>query len=597
MADGSYRKIHRLILVKKMALLLKEIQEAIKSPLNKQAIAKAIQHQNKIKFHAETRVTPYLSQPVTDFITWVESLIPGEKANTFKQLFKFPVQTNIVTGICFNKLSRIFDGRNPAYNYQFMTSEQREDWEYYRQDVLKEPSVWSEKAWKYFQTEHNSILIVDLPEETNPADKYPEPYFYWLSIKKVITYEANPDDGQMNWIIFRQKDKKIAVIDDKSYRVFRETDAGELGELLLESPHDLGYCPAKFFWTEPINLDEPDTKAHPLSKNLDNLQWFLFYAISKRHLDMYGSYPVYSGYSSNCDYTTEQNSCDKGFLRDSRGLYILNSDGGLMTCPKCRDKKIIGPGTFVTVPPPQTKEDPDLRNPVDMLTVDRDSLEYNVEEHLRLKNEIISSVCGTDSELIATQAVNDKQIDANFENQSTILNRIKKGFEDAQTWVDSTICKLRYGSNYFVSAKINLGTDFYTLSVATLREQYKAAKDSGASEAELDAMQNQIIETEYRHNPTQLQRMLVLSELEPFRHLTRSEVLELYEMQLVTPQELAIKLNFSNFVRRFERENTNILEFGTQIPYDSKIKAIYQKFIEYANERNISTNAGNVPST
>lgn len=136
----------------------------------------------------------------------------------------------------------------------------------------------------------------------------------------------------------------------------------------------------------------------------------------------------------------------------------------------------------------------------------------------------------------------------------------------------------------FVSAKINFGTEFYLYDVTQLRERYKTAKESGASEAELDALQSEIIQTEYRNDPTQMQRMLVLAELEPYRHLTRSEVMELYGKQLITEDELLIKLNFANFVRRFERENTNILEFGNQIPFSKKIEVITNKFYDYASE-------------
>ena len=50
-------------------------------------------------------------------------------------------------------------------------------------------------------------------------------------------------------------------------------------------------------------------------------------------------------------------------------------------------------------------------------------------------------------------------------------------------------------------------------------------------------------------------------------------------------EDFRIKLNFSNFVRRFERENTSIVYFGTEIPYDKKIKAIYDEFRRYANEQ------------
>ena len=523
--------------------------------------------------------------PTTDFLAWVQNLIPHDKFKIFKTLFRYPVRTNEVTGICFDKLSRIFDGRNPAFNYQFQNTEQRDDWEYYRQDVLKEPEIWSTKGWEFFKTEINSVLIVDLPAEQNPADRYPTSYFYWLPIESVITFEANRTTGVMDWIIFRQPDKRIAVIDDERYRVFAEDDGGNIGELLVDNPHDLRYCPARFFWNEPMNLREPDVKQSPLTKELEALDWFLFFHISKRHLDMYGAYPIYSGYEQSCDFTNAENGdyCDGGFLKDKQGYYRLDQAGLLMRCPKCGDKRITGAGSFVEIPIPDGDKQPDLRNPVQMLTVDRTSLDYNVEEEKRLRENIITAVVGQNEEVTQREAFNEQQVKAAFESQSTVLNRVKKGFEAAQQFVDETVCRLRYG-NMFVSAKVNYGTEFYLYDASELRNRYKLAKESGASEAELDALQNQIIETEYRNNPTQLQRMLILAELEPYRHLTRNEVLDLYGRNLIPENELRIKLNFANFVRRFERENTNILEFGTQIPFNQKISVITSKFNEYASE-------------
>lgn len=568
-----------------MGLNIDEIKKRIREPRKRATISRAVYHQNRINFHAQTRITSYdICQPLTDFLAFVSNLLPADKLKMFKTLFRYPVATNGITGICFDKLSRIFDGRNPAFNYQFMTSEQRDDWEYYRQDVLHEPDVWSNKGWEYFKNEINSILIVDMPTEQAPGDKYPAPYFYWLPIASVIDYRANPTTGVMDWIIFRQDDKKIAVIDDEKYRIFRESD-GNIGDLLVESPHDLGYCPARFFWTEPLSLKEPDVKQSPLTKQLEALDWFLFYHISKRNLDLYGSYPIYSGYEQSCDFINAENGdyCDGGFLKDKQGFYRLDAAGLLLRCPKCGESRINGAGSFVEIPIPDGDKQPDLRNPVQMLTVDRQSLDYNVDEEERLKNNIITSVVGTNEEITARQALNEQQIKANFESQSTILNRIKKGFEAAQQFVDETVCRLRYGS-LFVSAKVNYGTEFYLSNATELRERYKVAKESGASEAELDALQNQILETEYRNNPTQLQRMLILSELEPYRHLTRNEVLELYGRQIIDETDMRIKLDFANFVRRFEREYLNILEFGYNMPYKSKIEFITNKFKEYASE-------------
>ncbi len=532
----------------------------------------------------QTYVTPFISQPTTEFLAWVERLIPNDKFKIFKSLFRYPVITNEVTGIVFDKLSRVFDGRNPALNYQFMSSEQRDDWEYYRQEVLKEPTIWQTKGWEYFQTEINSVLIVDLPTEQKPGTKYPEPYFYWLTIDQIIAYDVNPETGFMEYIIFRQPDNRIAVIDDEFYRVYSEDKDHNIGSLLVESKHDLGYTPARFFWNVPLSISDPDIKASPLTRELETLDWYLFFHISKRHLDLYGAYPIYSGYEQNCDYSNSETGdmCDGGFLKDRNGNYKFDSSGLLLRCPKCGDKRIAGVGSFVEVPIPGENQ-PDLRNPVQMLGVDTSSLEYNVKEVERLKENILRATVGVNDDFANTQAVNEKQVDAFFESQTTILTRIKKGFESAQQFIDETVCRLRYG-NAFVSAKINLGTDFYVVTPTELRNKYKLAKESGASESELDALQNQIIETEYRHNPTQLQRMLILAELEPYRHLTRNEVINLYEKQIIPVEAMQVKLNFANFVRRFERENTNILEFGTLIPYDKKISIIADKLREYAKE-------------
>lgn len=552
-------------------------------------LSRARLHQMRIKFHTVKRVTsfnaPYISVPLTQFLAMVENILPHDKFVLFKALFRYPVKTNEITDVCFDKLSRIFDGRNPAYNYQFATSELRDDWEEYRQSKLNEPEVWATKGWEFFKSEINSVLIVDVPKEQR--SERPEPYFYWLPIDDVITYRADATTGVMDFIVFRRRDK-IVVLDDSTYRVWKDKKkTGTIeGEPEIEVAHDLGYCPARFFWNEPISLDEPDVKMSPLSAVLESLDWFEFFHISKRQLDLMGAYPILSGYEQSCDYSNAESGdyCDGGFLRNKQGYYKLDAAGLLLRCPKCGNKRIIGAGSFVEIPVPNSDQNqPDLRNPVQMLTVDRNALDYNVEEQKRLREEIITAVVGQDEIVTNRDAFNEQQVRANFESVTTVLNRVKKGFEAAQQWVDETVCRLRYG-NYFLSAKVNYGTEFYLSSVEDLRDRYKAAKEAGASESELDMMQNQILQTEYRNDPTTLRRMLILSELEPFRHLSRTEVADLFSKNLVSETDLRIKLNFPTFVRRFERENMNVLEFGNAIPYQRKIETITAEFRRYAEE-------------
>ena len=553
------------------------------------ALSRAKLHQMRIKFHTVKRVTtfnaPYISVPLTQFLAMVENILPHDKFVLFKALFRYPIKTNEITEVCFDKLSRIFDGRNPAFNYQFANSSQRDDWEQYRLNALHEPEVWATKGWEFFKSEINSVLIVDVPREQRAT--LPEPYFYWLPIDDVITYEADPTTGQMDFIVFRRRDE-IVVLDDETYRVWDDKKhTGQIkGEPKVEAPHDLGYCPARFFWNEPISLDDPDVKASPLSAELESLDWFEFFHISKRQLDLMGAYPILSGYEQSCDFSNAENGdyCDGGFLRNKQGHYKLDMAGMLTRCPKCGNKRVVGPGSFVEIPIPSAEENqPDLRNPVQMLNVDRNSLDYNVEEQKRLREEIITAVVGQDEIVTDRDAFNEQQVRANFESVTTVLRRVKKGFEAAQQWVDETICRLRYGK-YFLSANVNYGTEFYLYSPEELRAQYKAAKEAGAPESELDAMQNRIVETEYRNDPMQRRRMLLLAELEPYRHLSRQEARELFASNIISEQDLRIKLNFPNFVRRFERENTNIVEFGAAIPYTKKIDIITAEFRRYADE-------------
>ena len=592
-----------------MALSVEEIRKRTGEQRKRITIALALLHQNRIRFHGEVvpstpalaswtfrgreqgATVPYLAgqegvaQALTDFLAMVQNLIPKDKFETFKTLFRFPVVTNELLAVCYDKLSRIFEGRNPAFSYQFTTTEQRDDWEWYRQQVLHEPTIWNTKGWDFFKTQINSVLIVDLPQMQDNSDRYPQPYFYWLPIRDVIDYKANPSTGQMEYIIFRQDGDKIAVMDDESYRLFT-AKGNEVGALLFESSHDLGYCPAKFFWNEPLSLDKPDIKASPVTKELDRLDWYLFYAISKRHLDTYGSYPIYWGYEQSCDFHNDENGdfCDGGFVKDKHGHWHYDSNGLLMPCPMCQRKRITGAGSFVEGPVPNPDQgQPDLSNPVGMLSVDRGSLEFNREEEKRLRSDIITAIVGTTEEITTRDALNEQQILANFESQSTVLQRVKKGFEEAQKWVDDTCCRLRYG-NGFIGSSISYGTEFYLFTSDELRERYKKAKEAGMSEADLDALLQQIIETEYRHNPQQMQRMIILSDLEPYRHLTRYEVQSLYDKQLVSLDELMIKLNFADFIRRFERENMNIITFGENIDYDKKIEAIKERLTEYAKE-------------
>lgn len=575
-----------------MALDLNQIKQILQKPSKKQIIKKASLLQKRLRFHTETNIAVSdINQPTTLFLDWVSHLLPKDKYNIFLHLFKYPLPTPAVAEDVYRELERVFYSRNSSSSYQFTDSELAEDWQNFRRSNLNEPEIWKTTGWKRMQVSPNSILVIDLPTQQNTLR--PEPYFYWLEIEDAIDYET-PDGTTISWIVFKQPENKIAVFDEASIRVYRLNEKNEISGLVSEAVHNLGFCPARFFWTTQLNEKNRELKKNPITKELSNLDWYLFFSISKQHLDLYAPYPIYSAYEADCHYENNETGdyCDGGFLRNSKGDWKFLADGTLEKCPCCGNKRIAGPGSFLEVPVPNVSEGiADLRNPVQITTIDKDSLDYNVDECVRLRNDIIISVVGSGGTVSEKEAINETQVAANFEAKTAVLNALKTNFEQAQKFVEDTICKLRYGEA-FISSSISWGTEFYVFTVKELYDKYKQAKDNGASEAELDAISQQIIEVEYRNNPLVMQRMIILKQLEPYPHKTQNEVVTLFDKGLLDKNKVILKLNFSSYIDRFERENINIIAFGANLSLRDKVNTIYKKLLEYVTEEQITAPQG-----
>ena len=574
-----------------MALELNQIKQILQKPSKRQVIQKAVNMQRRLRFHTETNIAVSdINQPTTIFLQWVKTLLPKDKFNIFLQLFKFPLPTPAVVEDVYRELERVFYSRNSSSSYQFTDSELAEDWASYKKNTLNEPEVWKTAGWKRMQVSPNSILVIDLPQIQKSSR--PEPYFYWLEIDAVIDYQLSKHDGSVfEWLIFNQPNHQIAVFDDTYTRVYQLNEKNEIQSLVSEASHDLGYCPARFFWSTQLNEKNKDIKKNPITKELSNLDWYLFFALSKQHLDLYAPYPIYSAYEADCSFENNETGdyCDGGFLRNAKGEYKIFNDGTVERCPCCSEKRIAGPGSFLEVPVPNQSEGvADMRNPVQITTIDKDSLNYNVSECVRLKNEIVISVVGSGGTVSEKEAINETQVSANFESKTSVLNALKTNFELAQKFIEDTICKLRYG-DAFISSSISWGTEFYVFTVPELYSKYKQAKENGASNSELDAISQQILEVEYRNNPLVLQRMLILKQLEPYPHKTLDEVIKLFEKGLLDEKLVKLKINFNTLIDRFERENINIIEFASKKPLRNKINIITNKLLEYVTENGFTT--------
>lgn len=569
-----------------------QIQEILENPSNDKFISSAISYEKRLRFHGDVSMEPsgVLGGAANEFFKYVQNILPRDKYAIFLSLFTFPVYTNELTQKVYSGLKKVFDGKNPFRQLDFSSPEIEKDFNDYWES-LGGDDKWQTKSWEQMKSAPNSILVIDL-DETPTSD--PKPYYYFLDISKVFDFEKNDNNGFEYLAYFIDKEEtKFVFLDSFSYRVFQVKDK-KIISLLTDNKHFLGYTPAVFFWTDELGL-ESHLKGQPVSVQLGNLNHILYYAISKRQSENQSQWPVYWGFAQDCDYKESGLGiyCDGGFIKRGDD-YLLTDAGAVKRCPICSDKRLTGPGSFVEVPLPEENQ-PGLTPPVGLVSVDVPGLEYSKKQLSELETSFVRNCIGVEGSTNGEQAFNELQIAASYENRVSILKDVKKNFEKAQEFLFRTMALLRYNPAQFRSVVVDLGTDFYLFNKVELLEMYGKAKTSGASDIVLDNIFYQILEVEHKNNPLEFERAITLMNLEPFRHQSKKEVFDLFKSspELVPVEELSIKLNFSNFIDRFERENLPINQFGKNLEFFQKINIIKQTLINYGNEQRPKVEKGN----
>jgi len=122
------------------------------------------------------------------------------------------------------------------------------------------------------------------------------------------------------------------------------------------------------------------------------------------------------------------------------------------------------------------------------------------------------------------------------------------------------------------------------MSASQILELYNTARESAISTTTLDLLEGRYYSTEFKNNPEQLQRQIIISNLDPVRHKTTEEVTKMFESGAISFHDYMIKVNLSSLIFRFERENLPLNKFGLGISFDTRIDRIKQALIVYANE-------------
>ena len=564
-----------------MILTREQAIDRIKHPRHINEIERAKKQEARLKFHAQIAEShSYASSYYNDFIVWAQKILTAkDKYAQFINLLTFPIQTNDLVDTIADEYMKVFNAQDSYVGYKFRNSQDEKDYTEYLTDQ-KDKDFWKSDVFNAMLNGINSIIVVDL--EQTQVGELPKPYYYLLSIDRVIDVECNRD-GKIEYLIFREGKDKIIVMDDTTYRVFNKKEDKFIKS--IDATHPLGYTPACFMWGDNLEPNNHYIKQSPLSSILSRLDWFLFLTTSKECLDIYASFPIYWHYSSKC----EVKECSGGFIS-----YAMPDGGnGIRPCPSCEKNSLVGAGSVLQVPAPRNSDSPDLSNPVGVVPAESESLTYNVSEVERIEQKIIELATG---KCIAPtkEQLNEKQVTSQYESQTNILKYIGDNFAVAQQWVIKTTATLIYGDQ-FISCTVNNGTKFYLQTQGELTEEYKEARISGLPMYILQAQRNQINEIQAKNNPTEKERLDILKYLEPYQDSTPGE-LQTLGITTMDPEGFNLKINFTMFVNRFELEYGNIVEWGSALELKTKIERINLILKKYVSETKLQKPPESVPA-
>jgi uncharacterized protein YutD len=559
--------------------------ERIKSPKNKHVISLASNLEKRIRLH-----TVGTQDNSTDYHTWkskIQKLLPSSKFEIFEQLINEPVPTLDLTETIFDELAKIFEASNKTIYSSYNTNSnlKQEQFDQYFDHV----TYFKDEVYDMFKVAPNSFIVVDTKLELD-KDGNEQPIPYFVHLDSIIDCDVNRD-GTTNYIIFKTSEDRAVGIDKFNYYVFDLTTkepsilAGYPSAHKLKDHLDRPYTPAFLIYPDFLNVTDNLATNSPLTKSLGNLDWLLFWSVSKRYLDLYAPFPIYVSYEQDCTYVDPSSgqACNNGLI--SIPSDDLENPATNIPCPHCSKTKMFGAGSEVTVPAPQTKDDPNLIDAVKVIPAEKNSIEYVTKEEERLKQSIYYSVLGKTSTPIENFSQSVTQLDLSTESRKAVLLHVKSFFERTHKKVLYTMNKIKYGDD-FIDCYVDYGDNYFLTTQEQETEKYKKLKDSGAPESVLHASLETLIATTYKTSPHTALLQQVYLEVEPYQTLSIEAVMKLAGQNLIPLSKAVAKIHFTDFIENFENEHQALISMVETGNEDKAkvVKLLKTKLDLYAKE-------------
>lgn len=313
--------------------------------------------------------------------------------------------------------------------------------------------------------------------------------------------------------------------------------------------------------------------------------WTLF-DVYFRYAEHYGVFPIIEMAKPTC----EDEYCENGTLKIPLEIPVNGEEYAYSPCPNCSKSKVIGAGTVVNIDSAQHSEEKDPSGIFRFISPPTENLDTEKRYQNDREQSIKVNVTGF-NDMMNKEAVNADQVRSLMEDRKKPLLFLANQLNVLRKWITKTVIKCTLNVDVFVHA--NYGTEWFLLTEGEIQKLFLDAKSAGLPESELDELYKLLVETKYKGNPHTIKKLLIENHLNPAPYHTIEMAKELFEVGVINEVGFAIKANFTRYVKRFERENGSIVEFGKEgieqgnITFADKIETIYQTFINYYQDEQV----------
>jgi hypothetical protein len=530
-----------------------EAVQFYKEKPHRQDIETACRIEEETRFYTERSLSTDRPPFKREFEKWIKDRLNNDNSEgNFKTALLYPLKTAQFIEDIYTKLSRIWEAQNPYFNITY----KKENSDYLGIDELVDLKWWKNKGWQLLKTNHNCILLVNLPQEQE--GEKPEPFIDVIKIQDVIGLIM--EGGDIKAIMYKYDSNNVGVVDGYSYQIYPIIEKGKsIGQATLDSPNIIGECPAFFLSNKLFNSSNKVVRCNPLTNVLGELKEYLYLHTLKNILDPYVFYLFIIKYGTpGCDYDNGSERCSKGLMtstakgvttRPLKNNYLMNESGtGFKKCPKCN--KSLGVGNEITRPIPTDPLDKDLSNVIQFAAPPEAILKYGNDYLKSYGDSLKGSILGNKQEINTAMSHNEVTFRYTIEDQTSVLIGLKSMFDKVIGETTEAKASIIYGSKDAVNeVSIDLGNDFLLLDVQDLYSEKESAGKLGLSTI-LD-FNDRIIETKYRNNPDLKLKAKLINAFRPF-DMTLTEVEAGYKAKNISKYDYFKMIYLDQFINWYE---------------------------------------------